>query len=83
MRYKQAIQIGDNVTDIMKLPCVIDVNKAYDDNGVLFYKYRLFGDTITNRIKWGETVIAHVGDWLIEDEEGRWHVMTDEEWTNP
>lgn len=79
MRYKQAIQIGSNVTDIIKLQCVISAHK----NAVVhesFIYYKLFGDTITSMFALGETVIAYSGDWLCEDYDGRWHLLNDKEY---
>ena len=79
MRYKQAIQIGDNVTDIMRLPCAICAEKHIVGNKS-FINYKLFGDTITSMFAWGETIIAYSGDWLCEDYDGRWHLLNDKEY---
>ena len=68
MRYKQAIQIGDNVTDIMRLPCVYSCRKEAD--GGLCY---LFYD-------WDEYVEARQSDWLCEDYDGRWYLLNDKEY---
>ena len=78
MRYKQAIQIGDNVTDIMKLPCVLGAMKKSYNPAVIYYI--LFGDIITKRVQWGEAVTAYTGDWLCEDYDGRWHLRNDKEY---
>lgn len=69
MRYIQLIQIGDNVTDILKLPCVTAVFKENDKRGFEWLEYNL-----TN----GE--VAEKGDWLCEDCNGGWHVLSDEEY---
>lgn len=79
MRYKQAIQIGDNVTDIMKLPCVISAHKNAVGHESFIY-YKLFGDTITSMFAWGETITAYSGDWLCEDYDGRWYLLNDHEY---
>lgn len=78
MKYKQAIQIGDNVTDIMKLPCVLGARKKTYNPAVIYYI--LFGDVITKRVQWGETVKAYTGDWLCEDYDGRWYLLNDKEY---
>lgn len=72
MKIKQAIQIGDNVTDIMKLPCVTSCVKHNDGNGFewLVYMVECGADGSI------EPVEKH--DWLVEDENGIWHAMTDE-----
>ena len=78
MRYKQAIQVGRNITDIMALPCVIFCHKVnLNPMKVVYY---LFGDTIASHLPWGYAVIAHEGDWLCEDYEGKWHLVTDKEY---
>lgn len=66
-----AIQIGNNVTDIMKLPCVYSCHKMA--NGELEY---LLYDWDEN----GQYVRAHKGDWLCEDYQGKWHKLTKEEY---
>lgn len=78
MKFKQAIQIGSNVTDIMKLPCVLGAMKKMYDPPVIYYI--LFGDTITKRVQWVETVTAYTGDWLCEDYDGRWYLLNDKEY---
>ena len=45
MIFRQAIQIGDNVTDILKLPCVKGVKKCDDKAGFEWLMYIL---------KWGD-----------------------------
>ena len=80
MRYKQAIQIGDNVTDIMRLPCVISCTKEFWNNTDIKYMYSLFGDTVCSKYSWGDSVIAYSGDWLCEDYDGRWHLLSNKEY---
>jgi hypothetical protein len=63
--FKQRIQIGRNVTDIMRLPCVYSCHKEAD--GKLCY---LLHDWDAE----GNYVKAYEGDWLNEDEQGRWSV---------
>ena len=72
MTINQAIQIGDNVTDIMKLPCVVACIKKDDRNGFYWLEYRVkCGAT-------GRAQYAERGDWLVEDTNGRWHVKSDD-----
>lgn len=78
MRYKQAIQIGNNVTDIMRLPCVLGARKKMYNPAVIYYI--LFGDVITNGVQWSEAVKAYNGDWLCEDYYGRLHLLSDKEY---
>ena len=69
MRFKQAIQIGRNVTDIMKLPCVRGVEKLNDKAGFEWLQYTL---------KHGD--IAEESDWLCEDYDGNWSVYSNDEY---
>ncbi|MBQ9532651.1 MAG: hypothetical protein IJR71_01625 [Prevotella sp.] len=68
MRFKQAVRIGSNVTDIMKLECVKCVTKqpCPETTG---YKYHLYDGNI-----------AVKGDWLCEDYAGQWHILKDNEY---
>lgn len=70
-RTKQAIRIGDNVTDIMRLPCVYSCHKE-DDETLCYLLYDW--DDAGNYIK------AYKGDWLCEGYDGRWHRLTNEEY---
>ena len=69
MRIKQAIQVGNNVTNIMSLPCIEKCVKRNDKNGLEWLEY----DTTD-----GDIVVC--GDWLCETEEGKWIAMCDEEY---
>ena len=70
-KFKQRIQIGNNVTDMMKLPCVFSCHKDRDDELVyLLYDWDANGNYLE----------ARKGDWLCEDYDGRWHLLTDEEY---
>ena len=64
-KVKQAIRVGRNATDIMRLPCVFSCYKQAD--GTL--RYRL--------LPLQRYVTAHEGQWLCEDYDGNWTV-TDE-----
>lgn len=63
--YKQAIHIGTNVTDIMRLPCVIACFKQ--PRGGCTYLYEI--DTADN------PRYAAQGEWLCEDYNGEWHIV--------
>ena len=67
MRHKQRIQIGRNVTNIIKLPCVRAVGLLLD--GTLFYL--LYGGQI-----------ARQGNWLVESLNGKWFVLPEETFNN-
>ena len=69
--WKQAIQIGSNVTDMMKLPCVYSCHKEAD-GGLCFLLY--------DWNEYGRYVEARQGDWLCEDYDGRWHLLNDKEY---
>ena len=64
-KVKQAIRVGRNATDIMRLPCVCSCYKRDDDT--LYYRFLSFQRHVT----------AHEGQWLCEDYNGNWTV-TDE-----
>lgn len=73
MRFKQAIQIGDNVTDIMKLPCVVACIKKDDGNGFHWLEYRV------KCLKRGMAKYGEEGDWIVLGDNG-WNVITDDEY---
>ena len=75
---RQAIQINNNVTEIMKLPCVLSAQKRVVDGNYVIV-YTLFGDTTCASYKFGETIYANVGDWLIEGDDGNWTLVSDED----
>jgi hypothetical protein len=66
-KVKQAIRVGRNVTDMMRLPCVFSCHKQAD--GTLYYRLLV---SLKSRY-----VTAHEGQWLCEDYDGHWTV-TDE-----
>ena len=71
MKFKQAIQIGDNVTDIMKIRMVMRCQKERKDDGYELVYYVL--------VPSGSLLPAKKGDWLVE--QGKWWlVFTDEEY---
>lgn len=64
----RAIQIGNNVTDMMKLPCIFSCHKEQD--GRLCY-------LLYDWDEHGNYKEAHKGDWLCEEEGGGWSVLDD------
>ena len=69
MRIKQAIQVGNNVTNIMSLPCIEKCVKRNDRHGMEWLEYvTTDGD------------IVECGDWLCKTDEGKWIAMCDEEY---
>ena len=62
---KQTIEVTANATYMMKLPCVYSCHK---ENGELVY---LLYDWDDDR----QYTKVHIGDWLGEDEKGKWHVL--------
>ena len=78
MIFRQAIQIGDNVTDIMKLRCVSYATKNPPGFGI---HYRLYAGLMWDyREDLTHKRIAFKGDWLCEDYDGLWHILKDEEY---
>lgn len=65
-----AIQISNNVTNIMKLPCVFSCHKMA--NNELEYLLYDWDDK-------GQYVRAHKGDWIVESN-GKYCVLTDKEY---
>ena len=77
IHFCQSILIGDRISHtVFSLPCVMSARKDADGK---FY-YTLFGDTITDLFRWGDTIVAFPGDWLCEDYDGRWHLLNDAEY---
>jgi len=62
-QFRQTIQIGRNVTDIINLPCVDGVRKSF--TGVLIYQV----NTVSS------TKYAREGDLICQDHDGDWHVV--------
>ncbi len=73
--YNQKIKIGDNVTDIMKLPCVLMCIKHNDKLGHTWLVYYIYCD---NQVE-----MAEKNDWLCKDTKGVWHVLSDCEIEHP
>ena len=75
MRYKQCIHVeGRSVDDIMRLPCVSGCQKTVVD-GV--FKYTFFPKLMAHP---APLQSAYTGDYLCEQEDGRWVVMNEEQY---
>lgn len=71
-RYIKAIQISRRVTDtIFNLPCIYSVHKEADDTPC----YLLF-----DWDEQGNYKQARPTDWLCLDQQGRWNVLTEQEY---
>ena len=67
MKYRQAIQIDErHMESIFRLPCVLSIHK----NRGRFYARLDFAET-------GDSY-AYPTDWLVEDESGVWHRISDD-----
>ncbi len=63
---KQKIHFtGKNLNDIFYLPCVAGIGKRDFNEPFLFLKMEQ-----TNYL----SSFAYVGDWLVEEDDGTWHV---------
>ncbi len=83
MKFKQTIQIGRNVTYIMKLPCVSFVSKdPQPPKGFeIPYYYHLYPGLMWDyKEDLSHRHVAVKGDWLCEDSNGKWHALSDEEY---
>jgi hypothetical protein len=69
-RYTEKIKVGDNVTDIMKLPCVQSAHKRSGKEREVAY-YTLAPSAMADSERWQ---YAHPGEWLVKDENGKWYV---------
>lgn len=74
MNYKQRIQVRDNVTDIMKLPCVQSAHKRSGKEREVAY-YILEPSAMADSEHWQ---YAHPGEWLVQGENGKWNVETED-----
>lgn len=65
--YKQAIRIGDNITDVMRLPCVLACFKQSREKCNFLYEIE------TSDFPH----YAARGEWLCEDRNWEWHIVKD------
>lgn len=84
MRFKQAIRIGDNSTVILSLPCVAGYYKypISDQSGKFPLRGHIpsKGEIIYHFRQGGIDDFAMFGDWLCEDCNGVWHILSNEEY---
>lgn len=72
MEFRQAIRIGHSIEGIFKLPCIAAIRK--DIFGEAFYE--LYGFLMHDN----NGAVAREGDWVCEDYDGKWHLITNEEY---
>jgi hypothetical protein len=87
---KQKIQItGKNLNELFALPCVFKIQKriVMGEHGDYIPSQNLddsFIDIIHKPLECMEETRAKIGDWLVEDDNGYWHVEEgDKKWVNP
>ena len=77
-KYKFAIQVGDNITDIMMLPCVKGCEKIvrnlYEEGG------RIIGTSVKFLYTLENGQEAWNGSWIVQDACDGWHVFSDVEY---
>lgn len=77
---KQKIQVtGKNIGDLFKLPCVVGIQKCivmgeHDDNIPSQNLDDCFIDIVHKPLECMAGTRAKMGDWLVEDDNGNWHV---------
>lgn len=68
-KYRQVIHVeGKSIEDIFYLPCILSVGKF--EGSVVYYGLSDPDDALTG-------FSLRVGDYLCEDQEGRWSVLKD------
>ena len=76
MEYKQMIKVKDlSVDEMMRLPCVWCACKRSGTDSDVAY-YTLYPFTMADSDRWQ---FALVSDTLCEDENGKWHVLKEED----
>ena len=71
-KYNYAIQVSDNVTDVMNLPCVMRCDKLVIGAGgmnAVQYRYMLAD---------GQEAVTY--DWIVQLTDGKWKVFSGDEW---
>lgn len=71
-KFKKCIKIERNMTDIFSLPCVIEVQKQV--NGMPLY---IIASVNNDR---NIDDVAETGDWLCQDNNDHWQVVSDQEY---
>ena len=77
-KFKQAIRIGKDLNSIFKLRCVSSIGKVLSLCVPCFHLYPGLMWDYKEDLTHKHT--AHVGDWLCEDEEGHWHILSNEDY---
>lgn len=70
--FKQAIRVTDDATYILRLDCVYSCHKEGKDKHLVYLLYD-WND-------YGEYTKVHIGDWLCQDNQGKWHKLTNEQY---
>lgn len=70
--FKQAIRVTNDATYILRLDCVYSCHKEGKDKHLVYLLYD-WND-------YGEYTKAHIGDWLCQDNQGKWKVLTNEQY---
>jgi len=76
MKYKQAIRVNGSVDDIMKLPCVRSCTKVYSSTG-MYYKFGFYPLSMVHSHPYNQAV---QGDWICQNQNGKWDVLSNEEY---
>lgn len=77
---KQRIQLtGKNINDLFKLPCVFKIQKRivmgeYGDYILSQNLEDCFIDIVQKPLECMAESRAKMGDWIVEDDNGNWHV---------
>lgn len=83
IKFRKAIQVGRNATDILKLPCVTGCYKypIYDSSSKFPLRGHIpsKGEIIYHFRQGGIDDFVMIGDWLCEDHKGVWHVLSNDE----
>ena len=69
--FRQTIRIGRNITSFFNLPCIFSCHKGSDMKPVF-----LLNDWDDS----GNYIEARIGDWLCEDHEGKWSVLSNDDY---
>lgn len=84
IKFRKAIQVGGNATDILKLPCVTGCYKypIYDPSSKFPLRGHIpsKGEIIYHFRQGGIDDFVMIGDWLCEDESGVWTLLSDKEY---
>lgn len=74
-RYKQLIQVGNNITDIFNLPCVIMIQKHHNNEAWYIADFQKMYRCMKTK-----TIVALKGDWFCERQDGLWEILTNKEY---